>query len=160
MPCSPIKLSLRARLQRSRAGCETAKPGQDIHWSCIRPLRIIHPTRTALIMASATPVTPVPASREAACVLFVHSSTLRTPGAGDAFPSSGGPQQPVYALAIPPAGRGSGTSWTVDSGSLGPPPHSRRSTGITSVANRCIWSSTSSVLYPPPSNHAVKKKSW
>ena len=58
-----------------------------------------------------------------------------------------------------PAGRRSGTSCTVDVGSVGPPPHSRRSTGITSAANRCICSSTSSVLYPPPSNHAVNMKS-
>ena len=29
---------------------------------------------------------------------------------------------------------------------------------ITSAANRCICSSTSSVLYPPPSNHAVNMK--
>ena len=64
-----------------------------------------------------------------------------------------------YALVTVPIVMGSGTKCTVESGKTGPPPHSRRRTGMTCSANRCICSSTSSVLYPPPSNHAVKKKS-
>src|SRR5262249_9754084 len=55
-----------------------------------------------------------------------------------------------YALVTVPVGICSGTKDTVESGKAGPPPHSRRNTGITCSANKCICSSTSSVLYPPP----------
>ena len=54
---------------------------------------------------------------------------------------------PSYALVTVPVVMCSGTKGTVESGKAGPPPHSRRSTGTTCSANRCICSSTSSVLY-------------
>src|SRR4029450_8174419 len=71
----------------------------------------------------------------------------------------GVPQTRAYDPATAPADIDSGTSCTVVSGKAGPPPHSRRSTGMTSVAKSCICSSISAVLYPPASNQAVNKKS-